>query len=63
MRLARGITATTHVDRHRDKLTLGALEDMVRQIEDHYIPVLNQGDYKEECTIPFREFTHRHYKH
>ncbi|WP_419861465.1 hypothetical protein [Candidatus Palauibacter sp.] len=44
MRLARGITATTHVDRHRDKLTLGALEDMVRQIEDHYIPVLNQHD-------------------
>lgn len=40
-----GITSTTHTDKHGDRLSKGALEDMARQINDKYIPKLIDHDW------------------
>lgn len=39
------ILATTHVDPHGHRLALRALESMVAQVADHYIPVINNHNY------------------
>jgi len=48
MTTLRGILATTHIDRYRDKFTRGALEHMVEQIRSQYLPF----GYEHDPRIP-----------
>ncbi len=38
--------STTHVDRHRDKVTREALEDMAKQIKERYLPMQVEHDIR-----------------
>jgi hypothetical protein len=40
------IIATTHVDLHGERLAISALEDMVRQVDEAYIPVMWNHDIR-----------------
>jgi len=44
MKLVDSVIATTQVDRHGDRLTKGALEDLVTQIRSAYIPMMLNHD-------------------
>lgn len=39
MKYYKGILATTHVDKHKDKMTIEALKSIIEQANLHYIPV------------------------
>jgi len=47
MKIVTATLATSHVDRHRDRLTLSALEGMVQQIQDAYIPINIEHDPRQ----------------
>lgn len=44
MKTVSAVLATTHVDRHNEAFTLAALEGMVEQLNQHYLPVGVQHD-------------------
>jgi hypothetical protein len=44
MKYAEGIFATSHIDRHGDKLTINALTSMVTQINSQYLPIIVEHD-------------------
>jgi hypothetical protein len=44
MKIAESIVATTHIDKHNDRLTLTALEGMAEQIEQEYLPLFHEHD-------------------
>lgn len=44
MKVVESILATTHIDRHNDRLALSALEGMVEQIEQEYLPLVSEHD-------------------
>lgn len=44
MQYQRQIIATSHVDRHQDRMSRGALESLVEQINSQYIPVTVEHD-------------------
>jgi len=46
LRRTRGIVATTVLDRQGDKLSVGALKDMARQISEWYIPMMFDHDIR-----------------
>jgi hypothetical protein len=46
MRQILATMATTHVDRHGDKMTLDALQGMAQQIEQHYLPITLEHDIR-----------------
>ena len=46
MKLIRARVATTHIDQHNERMTREALEDMARQIAEHYIPVMWNHDIR-----------------
>jgi len=47
MKVVTGIGSTTHLDRHGHIVSKSVLEDMARQINDHYIPldIEHRGTY------------------
>jgi hypothetical protein len=44
MKVVESILATTHIDRHNERLALSALEGMVKQIEQEYLPLVHEHD-------------------
>ncbi len=46
MRRIERLIASTKVDLHRDMLTLGALESMVQQAKEHFLPAYLEHDYR-----------------
>lgn len=45
MKIYTGIASTTHIDKHGDRFSKGALDDMARQINEKYIPKLIDHDW------------------
>lgn len=46
MKLIRSRVATTHTDRHNERITRECLEDMAQQVAEHYIPVMWNHDIR-----------------
>jgi hypothetical protein len=46
-----GIASTTHIDRHNDKMTLGALEGAAEQANSRLIPYLINHDFNQQIGV------------
>lgn len=51
MKIYIGIASTTHIDRHGDRLSKDALDDMARQINEKYIPKLIDHDWNKHVGV------------
>jgi hypothetical protein len=51
MKIITSIASTTHVDRHGERMTKGALEDMANQVNSKYIPFLIDHDFDQQIGI------------
>lgn len=46
-----GITCTTHIDKHYERMAKSALEDMAKQINEKFIPFLDNHDFKKQIGV------------
>lgn len=51
MKILTGIGSTTHIDRHNERMTKGALDSMVEQIKGKYIPQLIEHDWDRHVGV------------
>ncbi len=51
MKITIGIASTTHVDKHYEKMSKEALEDMAKQINKKYIPQLENHDFNKQIGV------------
>lgn len=51
MLISVAIPSTTHIDRHFERFTKSALDQMAEQCNSKYIPVLNDHDFKQRLGV------------
>ncbi len=53
MKYINGIASTTHIDRHYEQMTKNALDGMVKQINEKFIPLLIEHDPNKHVGVIF----------